>query len=639
VNSEIAIVLKMAGSPIIKNSFSNPADVELQTAAFAEIAGYRSAFKSNTVFWANDIDKKFYSDDAYSYTVDPDNQADYWYNMTLYETESYNFNINYNDNLKKVMLWINAPVFDDNKKPIGLVGTGIDLTSFVAMVYSGLDSSVDMYLFNDLHEITGARDAQLVTNKVLLDTQLGGSGKIIMDEADKVKGSDAVARFVTPRGEAAVAAISSVGWYITAITPITAAMYLQNPMTVLFVVMIVVILLVFAICNVFISGIFKPLSRMIGALQAISANWDLTRRLDVESRDEIGNLAEFFNQTFEKMEDLIRLIKQQIVSLSATSSNLSEKMLDTSSAVSEINMNIQDMKGQTEEQSGKVRETGGSINRIMGDIDKLGEQLAIQGGSVSSSSQAIQELTANIKGVVDTLTANAESIRLLVESSEIGRTDIQTVASGIEEIGRESAGLLEINAVMQNIASQTNLLSMNAAIEAAHAGETGKGFAVVADEIRKLAENSSAQSKTIGAVLKKIKTSIDAITKSAGVALERFGTIAAMVKTVSDHETNIRAAMTEQESGSRDILEAVRQLTAATETVKAAADEMADESRQVLQQSGELSSISDQISSRMDQMAEGAEQIGGAIDRVNQISEDNRNNIITLNKEVDKFKV
>jgi methyl-accepting chemotaxis protein len=114
---------------------------------------------------------------------------------------------------------------------------------------------------------------------------------------------------------------------------------------------------------------------------------------------------------------------------------------------------------------------------------------------------------------------------------------------------------------MENIASQTNLLSMNAAIEAAHAGETGKGFAVVAGEIRKLAESSRLQSKTIGDVLKKIKASIDKITKSTENVLTKFEAMDSGVKTVVNQEENIRNAMEEQGQGSRQVLNSVSGIT------------------------------------------------------------------------------
>jgi len=149
-------------------------------------------------------------------------------------------------------------------------------------------------------------------------------------------------------------------------------------------------------------------------------------------------------------------------------------------------------------------------------------------------------MIANIDSVTGTLVSNAGNVKTLQDASEAGRAGLQEVAADIQEIARESEGILEINSVMANIASQTNLLSMNAAIEAAHAGETGKGFAVVADEIRKLAESSGEQSKTIGTVLKKIKGSIDKIKRSTENVLNKFEAIDSSVRTVAQQEENIR---------------------------------------------------------------------------------------------------
>jgi methyl-accepting chemotaxis protein len=226
-----------------------------------------------------------------------------------------------------------------------------------------------------------------------------------------------------------------------------------------------------------------------------------------------------------------------------------------------------------------------------------------------------------------------------MEASEVGRSGLQEVAADIQEIARESEGLLEINAVMENIASQTNLLSMNAAIEAAHAGEAGKGFAVVADEIRKLAENSGEQSKTISTVLKKIKDSIDKITRSTDSVLNKFEAIDSGVRTVSDQEENIRNAMEEQGAGSKQILEAIGQLNEITRLVKDSSTRMLEGSQQVIQESKNLDMVTQEITNGMNEMATGADQINVAVNRVNTISGENKGSIDILVKEISKFKV
>ena len=209
-------------------------------------------------------------------------------------------------------------------------------------------------------------------------------------------------------------------------------------------------------------------------------------------------------------------------------------------------------------------------------MDRLNGQLETQASAITESSAAVEEMIANIRSVNNTLSKNAQNVRDLLESSELGHSGINEVAVDIREISSESESLLEINQVMQNIASQTNLLSMNAAIEAAHAGQAGRGFAVVADEIRKLAENSNKQSKTISVVLKKIKDSIDKITRSTDNVLNKFKVIDSSVKTVAEQESGIFNAMTEQDAGSSQIMQAIAQLNEITYQVKADARQMVE---------------------------------------------------------------
>jgi methyl-accepting chemotaxis protein len=237
------------------------------------------------------------------------------------------------------------------------------------------------------------------------------------------------------------------------------------------------------------------------------------------------------------------------------------------------------------------------------------------------------------------LIENSKNVGVLTEASENGKTGLQAVAQEIREIARDSEGLLEINSVMNNIASQTNLLSMNAAIEAAHAGEAGKGFAVVADEIRKLAELSSKQSKTTATMLKKIKASIDNITKSSDDVLARFGAIDSSVKTVSEHEQNILRAMEEQETGGKQILESISRLRDITSSVKKGSDDMAESGETLVKETDEFIKTSQEAVEGMNEILIGINQIKVSVNHVNEMSHENNSNFESLKQETQKFNV
>jgi methyl-accepting chemotaxis protein len=390
----------------------------------------------------------------------------------------------------------------------------------------------------------------------------------------------------------------------------------------------------------FLRRIFARLAAVSAILKEIAeGEGDLTRRITIRRMDEIGTLAAYFNQALDKIRNMVAAIKDQAVNLSDIGAELAANMTETASAISQITANIRNIKGQAINQSASVTETNSTMEQVTVNIERLNGQVEEQTGSVAQSSAAVEEMLANIQSVTATLVRNAENVEQLIAASELGRTGLQGVSADIQEIERESEGLLEINAVMQNIASQTNLLSMNAAIEAAHAGDAGRGFAVVADEIRKLAENSSEQSKIISDTLKKIKDSIDKITKSTNGVLDRFGAIDTGVRTVSDQETEIRNAMEEQGQGSKQILDAIARLNEITRQVKQGFQEMLTGSKEVINESRNLEKVTQEITNGVNEMASGADQINIAINRVNTISGDNKEHIQTLTAEVARFKV
>jgi len=385
-------------------------------------------------------------------------------------------------------------------------------------------------------------------------------------------------------------------------------------------------------------SIAKPVISMAVNLKNIGEG-DLTQRFNFFSKDEIGDLSHHFNSTLENIKNLIVTIKKEVDNLSGIGTTLAGNTTNSAAAVNEIAATIQSLKSQALNQSASVTETNATMEQITLNIDKLNKHVEDQSGSVAQSSSAIEEMLANIQSVTQTLIRNTNNVKELMDASEVGRTGLQDVAADIQEIAHESEGLLEINSVMENISSQTNLLSMNAAIEAAHAGEAGKGFAVVADEIRKLAENSGEQSKTISTVLQKIKESIDKIIHSTGNVLAKFEAIDTGVKTVSDQEENIRNAMEEQGEGSKQILEAIERLNEITQQVKDGSHQMLVGSREIITEGKNLEKATQEITEGVTEMAKGADLISYAVNEVNDISGQNKKIIDNLVVAVSRFRI
>ena len=394
------------------------------------------------------------------------------------------------------------------------------------------------------------------------------------------------------------------------------------------------------VSTLFARSIRTPIMGLINALRDISeGEGDLTKQLMVTSKDEIGDLAHYFNKTFSNIKTLVKSIKSEANNLSAIGTDLAGNMTETSASVNEIAATTQGMRDKAIYQSASVTETNTTMEAITKNINKLNSLVENQSISVAQSSSSIEEMLASIQSVNETLIKNDTKVRDLEEASEIGRSGLAEVAADIHEVARESEGLLEINAVMQNIASQTNLLSMNAAIEAAHAGESGKGFAVVADEIRKLAESSGKQSKTISSVLKKMKNSINKITGSTENVLQKFEAIDTGIKTVAQQEENIRRAMEEQAQGSKQIIDAIGYLNDTTGEVKSGTNKMLEDAKEVILKSEKLKNVTQEISGGMNEMALGAREINSALSNVNQLSQKNRDSIGLLIKGVSRFRV
>ncbi|MDR2494385.1 MAG: methyl-accepting chemotaxis protein [Spirochaetaceae bacterium] len=388
-----------------------------------------------------------------------------------------------------------------------------------------------------------------------------------------------------------------------------------------------------------VSGmVVKPLERTFTMLKAI-AEGDLTKEAKVTGADELAQMMRLLNQTKEGIKTLITAIQDKARNLSGIGAELSDIMVQSASAVRGMTSNTQDMKNKAAHQSSDITETNDATERIVEALNALDKDIENQAATISRSSSAIEEMAATTASVTQNLIRNEKNVESLAAASRKGREGLRQVAEAVMKVTLESERLLEINKVIQNIASQTNLLARTAAIEAAHAGAVGRGFAVVSDEIRKLAESSSSQAKTVSSVLKEIKGSLDSISLSTETALTHFEDIDNGVRVVSELETQIRNAMEEQDAGSREILETIGISNNVTQNVRAGSREMLTDSREIIEKGKNLETLTSDLTDKVGEIASGMDQLNATINRIQGMSQENKQSIAVLMEEITRFKI
>ena len=633
MNEQLTLVLQMMKMPSIKAYLINPDDDAIREAAFRDLSSFKESFKSKSIFWISDTDHKFWSDMQYSYTLDPDNPDEYWYNMTMYETDVYNFNINYNPSLKQTNLWVNA-VVKDNGKPIGVIGTGIPLTNMIAEMYEGLDPRITMYLFNDGLEITGALDDSIIEHK-----------KSILEEIPQIQSINYLAEDVSfatiKSSEYVLAPMSLVGWHMVLFKTYTGKDYIDYGLTAIIagiIAAIIVITLAVQIIN-----IVNQLSILNEAVKDLSSgNADLTKRVTLNRRSifkVFGELVDNENQFIEKLQCIIDNVKVSAQNLNNVGESMSTSTQNTASAISQMIANIDSVHNQITTQSENVLETAGAVNQIAANIDSLERMINQQADGVTQASAAIEEMIGNIQSVNKSVDKMAESFGQLEQQSQSGQEKQTAVNQMIHEIEDKSKMLQEANQAIASIASQTNLLAMNAAIEAAHAGEAGQGFAVVADEIRKLSETSTAQSKRIGEQLKSIQASILEVVTGSQEASNAFTIVSDEIGNTNQLVREIKVAMTEQREGSKQVIETLATMNMSTTEVSNAAQEMIEGNKLIFRNIAGLQDSSGAMKTSMDEMSEGAKRIHESGEELSQNALMVKDSITEIGGQIDQFTV
>ena len=407
---------------------------------------------------------------------------------------------------------------------------------------------------------------------------------------------------------------------------------------ILFAVVIVVALC--AIIAALLVVTLKPLSVVESTITGIaSGDADLTRRIEVNSNNEIGRVVDGFNQFSEKLQTIIATMKDSKRELVDAGEMLSDSTTDTSAAITQIIANIESMSSNISMQSDSVHQTAGAVNEIAANIESLNHMIESQASSVTEASAAVEEMIGNINSVNNSVRKMADAFEDLELKTQTGIQKQNDVNARIAEIEAESQSLQEANAVISGIAEQTNLLAMNAAIEAAHAGEAGKGFSVVADEIRKLSEDSGSQSQTIGEQLSRITATISEIVGATRLAAESFSSVSEGIYSTHNLVHEITNAMQEQNAGSQQIQVALHNMNDTSNEVRTSSYEMAEGNKAILNEVKSLQDATFAIKDGMEEMSAGARKINETGAALSELSRRMDDSIQKIGEQVDQFRV
>ncbi|WP_433001044.1 methyl-accepting chemotaxis protein [Treponema vincentii] len=500
------------------------------------------------------------------------------------------------------------------------------------------------YLVSSSGTILGNRRPEILYKSIyseIIGSDTSAFAQFLKQSLASHKSSVNVSEIKGTQSISAVASMRYADWTLLLTAPVSEFMAenVSNLIKTFIIIALIQLVVAIALGFYIARNITRPINHVIAALRNIAqGEGDLTIELPASGKDETSVLSAYFNQTIAKLRNSIQKVGTDSREMESVGSDLESNMMSVSQVVSNITAGIDDLKKRFVEQEESVSGTAAAIEHIITTLRLLDESIGKQAAMVDESSASFDKMSHSIDTVGENVVETREVIRNLSAATNDGRETLVKANEVSQRISEASGDLIEAGAVIENIASQTNLLAMNAAIEAAHAGEAGKGFAVVASEIRKLAEESSTQGKKISITLKNLSVEIDTLASAAAGAVEKFNIISSYSKGLSTSIEGVVQAMDEQEENGKIIWGIINDVTGVTNEVKSGSGDMLADGEKVVSATKRLDDLTRILRENIEDIASQTELINEAAQESLEIAVKNKRSIDGLVLEVGKFK-